>query len=921
MLVGRPGLSPVMVGRAAELDRLAQLPEDADAPAVALIGGEAGVGKTRLVRELLARLPDARVVVGQADPGSLGRPFSLVLDAIGRDAEHAEQLAVVTDEQRPMEERSKAAEEIVADLASTGPTVVVFDDLHWADAPSAAIFERLAEPGSGPVLLLGTYRPDGMTRRQPAAQVLPRVERRRAVTHLQLERLGINEISAFLAAVYGRAPSYRVAETLHARTGGNPYFLEELLAASGGADPEQIYTQPLPWSLGELVRGQLDDLDPSERRILEAAAVLGSRVSFDLLAEVTSTPEEELIGVLRSLVASGMLIESEDDVFSFRHALAREAIEGDLLGREKRRLHEQALAALRASAAHDVAGIAHHAHGAGRYDEMVEAAREGARSYLRSGSTYQALQLAELGLSEAADDLDLLATAARAAWLAGLGEDAVVHAERLLAVARNHDLVEMESKAVRLLVRLRWELGDRVAMERCTESLVQLTEVLPRGEELGAALACIAQSAMLREFPNEAVEWADRAIALADELDVPSVRVWAQCEKGSSLLMMPDRLSEGIALLESVADAAEGLGEYVIMARALNNRVRTGPFRRDPDEARRILTRMRHAAEKAGYDSLSGAGYWEGLASLAEWDGDIEAAIDMLEEGNRRQGRAVGGHSSWYQVHEAGLALEVGDVDRASQIFDELRVGIGALASSWYGLAVHIASRRGDLAEAKRLLPDLIASLAAAGADGQLLHDVAAALLAAGATVDDVRPFVSLTIVSEGQPVTTNSAWQSLLSGQVMEAAGQFDDALTAYEDATTRGEHALGYAPTGTAHVGASRALIALGRIDEARTHAEKAAQLLEKWRGWRVDDLRAVERRLGMGAEVAGPDALTPREREVVALLAEGLSNAELAARLYISPKTAAVHVSNILAKLGMTSRAEVAAFAAREGVSVRR
>ena len=96
---------------------------------------------------------------------------------------------------------------------------------------------------------------------------------------------------------------------------------------------------------------------------------------------------------------------------------------------------------------------------------------------------------------------------------------------------------------------------------------------------------------------------------------------------------------------------------------------------------------------------------------------------------------------------------------------------------------------------------------------------------------------------------------------------------------------------------------LITLGRPDDTVPYVEKAAQLLEHWRGWRVDDLHTVERGLGVGPDVAGPDSLTPREREVVALLAEGLSNSELAARLYISPKTAAVHVSNILAKLGMS------------------
>ena len=895
------------------------LADDDDAPAVALIGGEAGIGKTRLVRELLARSPDTQVIAGQADPGSFGRPFSLVLDIVGRKTEYAEQLAVITDDHQPMEERLNAAEAIFADLAKSGPTIAVFDDLHWADAPSTALFERLAEPRSGLAVLLGTYRPDGLTRRQPAAQLLPRLERRRAVTHLHLERLGVADVTEFLAAVYGRAPSYRVAETLHARTGGNPYFLEELLSASAGADPEQLIEQPLPWSIGEVVRSQLDELKQNEQRILEAAAVLGSRVSFDLLAAVTSTSEDELIDVLRTLVANGMLIESEDDVFSFRHAIARETIEADLLGRESDAFTNRHSSRCAPRPETDVAAIAHHAHGAGRFDEMVEAAREGARAHLNSGSTYQALQLAELGLSEAADDLGLLSTAARAAWLAGLTEVAVVHAERLLIVARHRDLPNVESAALRRLVRLRWEFGDRAGMESCTNGLIELSEILPprrgarshHGLHRARARCCAIAS-------TEAIEWADRAIALADELDLPDVRVWAECEKGSALLMVPDRMADGIAMLEAVADDAERLGEYVIAARALNNRARTGPFRRDPDQARAILTRMRRLAEQAGFDSLSGPGYWEGLASLAEWDGDLDEAVDLLDQGHRRGSATMRWHSTWYSVHEAGLALELGDIDKADRIFEALRPGIGALGESWYGLAVHIACRRGDLDEARRMLPHLVELIRSGGADGQLLHDVVSALLAAGAAVDEVRPLLSQTIVADGQPVAANSAWQPLLSGQLLEAAGQYEDALVAYEEANARGENVLGYAPAGTSHVGTARSLIALNRLGEAKAHAKRARELLDHWRGWRVADLEAVERRLGIGPDVAGPDALTPREREVVALLAEGLSNAELAARLYISPKTAAVHVSNILAKLGMTSRAEIAAFAAREDVS---
>src|SRR5436190_846801 len=240
MLVGRAGLSPVMVGRHDELERLIALLDGDDPPAVALIGGEAGVGKTRLVRELCDRLPDiTQVLAGQADPGTLGRPFELLLDAVADHDVAGEQLDALADPRRQSGERIRAALDIVSDVVGRAPTVMVFDDLHWADSESLVLFERLAEPGSGVSLLVGTYRPDAIDRANPAADLLPRLERRRAVTHIQLDRLSAADVNSFLVAVYGRAPSERVSETLHARTGGNPFFLEELVAAAGEADPDQ----------------------------------------------------------------------------------------------------------------------------------------------------------------------------------------------------------------------------------------------------------------------------------------------------------------------------------------------------------------------------------------------------------------------------------------------------------------------------------------------------------------------------------------------------------------------------------------------------------------------------------------------------------------------------------------------------------
>ncbi len=325
-----------MVGRTVDLERLAALVESGSrTPTVALVAGEAGVGKTRLVRELLDRFEgQVPVLAGQADPGALGRPFELLFDALGPAASGAE-LRPVADRARPLEERLDDGIALVREAVADRRTLLVLEDLHWADSESLTLFERLAEPECGPLTIVGTYRPDAVHRRHPVSELLPRLERRHAVTHVRLGRLAPGEVGAFLAAVYGRAPSYRVIEALHTRTGGNPYFLEELLSAAGEtANPEHLVDLRLPWSLAELMRSQLDELADADRCVLEAAAILGQRIEFDVLAAVAGIGEDELIDVLRRLVAAGLLFEAEHDVFAFRHALAREAVQEELLGRE-----------------------------------------------------------------------------------------------------------------------------------------------------------------------------------------------------------------------------------------------------------------------------------------------------------------------------------------------------------------------------------------------------------------------------------------------------------------------------------------------------------------------------------------------------------------------------------------------------------
>ena len=894
-----------MIGRESELRRLARL-ASAGEPAVAIIAGEPGIGKTRLVHELLATVPPETVVlVGQAEPGSLSRPYEVLLDAIdGRSAVDEEQLAALADPRRSPVERLHTGLAILADLIGDSAAVIVFEDLHWADSESAALFERIADQ-RGPRLLIGTYRPDEVTRRQPVAGLLARTERRHAVTHVRLDRLTPSQTAALLAAATGAPAPLRAATALHHRTGGNPFFLEELLRALPGFDVEALVEQPLPWSLAEVLRRQVDDLDPASHRVVEAATVLGHRIPFDLLADVTATGEDELIAVLRDLVTRGVLVESGEDEFAFRHALVREAIADQMLGRQRRRLHEAALDVLLRGGAADPAMVAHHARGAGRYDDMIAAARRGTALYLSIGSAYQALQLAEMGLDEVPDDTDLLAAGARAAWLAGLLDDALRYGRHWRDLAST---TTDRAESLYLLVRIAWESREPVEMRALTHDIETLIAQLPPGADQARAMTAIAQSAYLRDDLDAALLWSDRALALADEFHLPAVRLAALVEKGSTLTERPQTAADGRAILSALVDEAEKAGEWVLAARALNNLVQGEPPT-SPTEHAETLERMRVDAERAGFESLAVATYFQGRARLALRAGDLRTAIAALEEW-REQDRSYQRRGRWADYHGVflgGLYLEAGELDKVERLIADLAALPNNPPTTIPGLAFHLACRRADLARAEATLDELIAALAEqTWRSGEQAHDLISAALEIGLPAHRLDQMAAALLDADVWDV-----YRTLVDAQLAEAHGRHAEALAGYLSIAEA--HILGPATRGTVRVGAARCLLAGDRREEAAAQVEAAAPLLADWGGWRVARLAQVRAQLGLApvdapTSVTGPAALTPREREVAVLISDGLTNPELARRLYISPKTAAVHVSNILRKLGVSSRTEV-------------
>jgi DNA-binding CsgD family transcriptional regulator/tetratricopeptide (TPR) repeat protein len=937
VIVGRPGLSAAMVGRRYELERLlAMVPSDDD-PSVALIAGEAGVGKTRLVREVRARLPESVTVLsGQATQEAVGRPFELLLEAIephvaawtevpdeletrGRAirallAPVAPQLG--GDDQREyfQQELLRAAVEVVRHVIGEKTAVLVFEDLHWGDTESVKVFGRLGTASGLRLLALGTYRSERLNRRHPMAELLEQLERDQSLLHLTLQRLTTAEVAELLAGAYRRPIPMRVVNELHQRTGGNPFFLEELVTAAGELPPEELPDVPLPWNLSEAVLRHLDALDPDQVSVLESAAVAGQRFSFDLLQSMTRRDETELIEILRRLVDTGLLAEDTPDVLAFRHALTHEAVVGSLLGRQRRRLHEAALEALQRSGNEDYALLAYHAEGAERYDVMVELSRRGASHYLRTGATREALRLAERGLAEAGEDIELLELASLAAWRADRLEDAAADASRWEAAAVTAGSPAERSRALRLRARIEFDAGRPSGQLRYLEEALQVAEPLGETEELAWVYSQLAEAHMLVEDMEPALDWAERALELATRVASEGAKVRALVNKGSALINRD--LAGGIELLEEAAVLAERVGDHLSHVRAINNALIGAVTVWPPERTAAAIDRMQEVAERAGLDhfvtmAITNRGY------AAELDGDLSLATSLASDvGWDVQ---VGEYES-SRIRLAELHCAGNDPDGAAALLDTIGEPEEPSTRCCYIVArAYVAALRRDPEAVRALMARFAGDFTVApkpGDDDRYL--MAFIALRFGVSAAEVRAFLdSLPEVVEGS-IDHDPALEPAVEGALLAAEGSHEEALAAYQRVLEPDGRRRSAATIALFRVLMAHSLLALGRNAEAIPQTREAWRLLERWPGWLADETLALLRRLGVGPEVEGPKTLTSREREVAALLTEGLSNAEIADRLYISARTAAVHVSHILTKLGMSSRAEVAAWAVRNGIA---
>jgi DNA-binding CsgD family transcriptional regulator/tetratricopeptide (TPR) repeat protein len=830
-----------------------------------LVGGEAGVGKTTLVRAFSAEKPSARVLWGACDalftPSPLGPLFD-VAEQVGGDLEE-----VVAGEARP----HAVAAGLARELRARSPTVLVLEDVHWADEATLDVLRLLARRmGDLPALVVATYRDDELDLSHPLRIVLGELG-------TEAERLRLDPLSreavAELAGPHGVDP-----EELYGKTGGNAFFVTEALA-SGGTD--------VPPTVRDAVIARAARLSPSAFTLLEAVAVTSPHVELWLLEELAQGET----GSLDECLASGMLLP-DGAAIAFRHELARQAVE-ELVPPDRRLvLHRRALVALAEppSGAPDLARLAHHAEAAGDAPAVLRHAAAAGDLAASLGAHREAAAQFARALRFAADEppdvrASLFERRSYESFLTGRFEDAIEARREALECHRGLGDRLDEGISLRWLARLFWFDGQTREAEAAARDAVEILEGLPPGPELAMGYSTLSQLGMSAEDSDAALAWGARALELGERLGHMETIVHALNNIGATELLRGD--PGGRTKLERSLELAQEHGFEEHVGRALVNLARVSARQRE-------LTRADAYIEA-------------GLEYAAEGDLDLWRVYLLSLRGRVRlaQGR-------WSEA-----------VDSVQLVLRDPRSGPLArgLALAVLG-AVRV--RRGD--------PDaetpLAEALALAGRTGQLQWLVPASIARAEAAwlagdPEGVRAatdeaFVLALESGAEWPLGELAVWRSragvlgeppagAAEPYALELAGDWRAAAAAWARLGCPYEEALALA-------GGDEAALrtALERL-QALGGRPAAAIVARRLRERGAQGLPRGPRR----ATRENPASLTPRELEVLGLVSAGLTNAEIAERLFLSEKTVGHHVSAVLRKLGVRSRAQASAEAVRLGV----
>jgi DNA-binding CsgD family transcriptional regulator len=834
------------------------------------VSGEAGVGKTLLLRCFCAEAGAARVLLGSCDPLFTPRPLGPLLDLA--QATGGELAELVQREARPHE----VAAALLRELATRVPTVVVIEDVHWADEGTLDVLRLLGRRLSAtPALVIASYRDDALERDHPLRVVLGELATGDAA-RLRLQPLSAEAV-ARLAEPHGVD-----ADELYSHTAGNPFFVSEVLAAGPGAVPQTVR---------DAVLSRASRLSPPARTVLDAAAIVPLYADLWLLEALAG----DAVDALDQCIASGMLTAQTNGV-AFRHELARIAIEESLSPDRRLRLHQDALAALTqpANGTPDAARVTHHAVAAGDADAVLRFAPAAAARAASLGAHREAAALYGQAL-HFADDLPLAERAAlleqrsQSCYWTDHNETAIDTAQAALACHRALGDRRREGDALRWLSEILWCPGRIRECQQAAREAVAVLEEFPPGPELALAYNNLAGTCNAAHKLDEGATFAQRALELADQLGDNAIRARALVEVGNAKVARGSR--EGIEILE------RGLV----------------------------------AAERDGLEARVG-NFYIGLAAGSIDLRDSTAAEAYLEAGTRYcADHGLELFRLYLIAHRARFELDQARWDAATDAASAvLRVPRASTTPRIIALVVvaRVRMRRGDpgylplLEEAWELAAPTgelhrLAPVAAARAEAAWIEDrnadVAeltqsalelAILREARVASGELAVWRRRAGIVESVPVDAAEPYATQLAGDWKRAAELWEELDSPYEAAL-----ALADADDEDALRGSYEEL---QRLDAQPVAAIVARRLRER-------GVRGVPRG-PRPATRENPAQLTARELEVLGLVSQGLRNAEIAERLVVSEKTVDHHVSAILRKLNVRTRAQAGAEAAQLGLAPR-
>ncbi len=869
-------------------------------------------------------------------------------DAADGDRDHAE----------PMDRADLFASVLVTldELSASRPVLVLLEDLHWADQSTRELLSFLFARRLGDdVHIVATYRSDDLHRKHPLRASVGEWTRLPSVARLQLDRLSDTHVRTLVHAIHPRALPEAAIHTIVERAEGNAFFTEELVAAT---DRSSLTSRAIPDDLADVLLLRLDQLDDAGRQTLRAASVAGRRVSHELLSRVVDLPADEFDRAVRAVVDSNLLLPLGADGYAFRHALLAEAVYDDLLPGERVRLHRTYTAVLsQPDVTSTAAEIARHARASHDLPTAVRASVAAGDEAMAVGGPDEAAQHYQIALEMSQQAGDPMMSPSALVDLSIKAADAVTTAGHAL---RGAQLLREQAACLDPLI----DDDDRVRLMHALSSAALVVDsdidvlgIVDRALSLVPADPPTAMRAQLMGIRSrallswsrdeEAMAAANEALAIGQELRLPGVIA----EITTTMTRMDERSGDPEAsrrTLVAIIEKARAAGDVVGELRGLHNiggvlfeAGRVGDARAAYERAYRRAVELGRPWAPYGLDArvIAGitayvSGDWDGALGILDATGEAppepaEAALaaaalmvsasrgDVAAVERSAHIRALWDSDGMFAILSGGALIDLygdhGDLAGAQAAHDHVLEVIRRHWDSQYFMA--------RIRLSALLVGQLATAAATASADerGELV--TRGVELAAAAEETFNRGLRRWKVIGpEGQ------AWLSRCRAELARLGwitGQDAPDQTALVSAWSQAVDdfaSFGHVfETARSQARFAAILRALGQVAEARPLLESARRTAETLGAAPLlAELRALGATAPRRTDSAGHDTrLTTREREILALVAQGRSNGEIGKQLFISTKTVSVHVSNILAKLGAAGRTEAAAIARRDGL----